>query len=88
MVAIAKFWTDASVNNLRKYLKFLAIPMNLLLWGYEIWTIQTYLLKKLEVFLHRSIQRILGIIITEVKDQHITNETVRRKFVDVSNIEK
>ena len=44
--------------------------------------------KKLEVFLHCSIQRILGIIVAEVKYQHITNEIVRNKFFDITNIEK
>ena len=43
---------------------------------------------KIEVFLHRSIRRILGIIVAEVKDQHITNETVRKKLFDIPNIEK
>ena len=68
MGALAKFWTYASVDNHSKYLIFLAIPINLLLY----WT---SFLKKLEVFLHHSIQRILGISMTEVKYQHITNET-------------
>ena len=83
MVALAKFWTYTSVNNRRKYLIFLAIPINLLLWGCEIWAIWTSLLKNIEVFLHRSIQCILGISMTEVKYQHITNETVRRKLFDI-----
>ena len=88
MIALYKFWTDASVDNFSKYLIFLAIPINLLLWGCEIWALWTYLLKKLEVFLHRSIRRILVISMAEVKDQHITNETVRNKFFDIPNIEK
>ena len=44
--------------------------------------------KNIEVFPHRSIQRILGISMTEVKDQHIINETVRRKLFDIPNIKK
>ena len=88
MGALAKFWTDASVDNRRKYLIFLAIPINLLLCGCEIWSLQTSLLKKLEVFLHRSIRRILGISLAEVKDQHITNYTVSKKFFGIPNIEK
>ena len=81
MGALAKFWTYASVDNHSKYLIFLAIPINLLLY-------RTSFLKKLEVFLHHSIQRILGISMTEVKYQHITNETVKRKFFDIPNIKK
>ena len=88
MVALTKFWTDASFNNCSKYLFFLSIPNNVLLWGCESWALRTSLLKKLEVFLHRSIQRILRIIMTEVKDQCITNETVNRKLFDITNIKK
>ena len=85
---LAKFWTDTSVDNHSNYLICLAIPINILLWGCEIWALRTSLLKKIEAFLHRSIQNILRISITEVKDQHITNERVRRKFFDIPNIEK
>ena len=88
MGALAKFWTDASVDNRSKYLIFLAIPINLLIWGCEIWALWSPLLKKLEVLLHCSIRRILGISMTEVKDQLIKNETVRRKFFDILNFEE
>ena len=88
MGPLAKLWKDASVDNHSKYLIFLTIPINLLLWGCESWALRTSLLKNLEVFLHCSIRRILGISITEVKDQHITNETVRRKFFDIPNTKK
>ena len=88
MGALAKFWTDASVNNSSKYLIFLAIPINLLLWVCESWGLRTSLLKKLEVLLNRSIQIILGISMADVKDQHITNKTVKKKFFDIPNIEK
>ena len=88
MGSLSKLWIDASVDNCSKYLIFLAITINLLLWGCEIWALRTPLLKNLEVFLHRSIQRILSIIITEVKDQCITNETVRRIFLNIINTEE
>ena len=88
MRALAKLWTDASVDNSIKYLIFLVIPTNLLLWGRESWALRTSLLKELEVFLHLITRRILGISMDEVKDQHITNETLRKKFFDIPNIEK
>ena len=81
MGALAKFCREASINNNSKYLIFVTIPINLLLWGCESWALRTSLLKKLEVFLHRSIRRILGVSMAEVKDQHITNETVRKLFL-------
>ena len=43
---------------------------------------------KIEAFLHRIIRCILGISMTEVKDQRITNEIVRRNFFDILNIEE
>ena len=88
MGAIAKFWADDSVDNQSKYLIFPAIPINILLWVCENWALWTSLLEKLEVFLHCSIRRILGIIMTKVKDQHITNETIRRKYFGILNIEE
>ena len=88
MGALAKFWTDASVDNRSKYLVFLAIPINLLPWGCKSWALRTSLQKKLEVFLHHSIRHILGISMAEVKDRHTTNETVRKKFFNIPNIEK
>ena len=69
--APCQFWTDASVNNRRNYLIFLAISTNLVLWGCESRAFRTSLMKDLEVFLYFSIRRILGIRITEVKDQRI-----------------
>ena len=71
-----------------KYLVFLAIPANLLLWGCESWLLRTSLLKNIEVCLHSNIWHISGISMSEVKDQHITNKTVRRKNFDIPNIEK
>ena len=88
MGSLAKFWTDNSVENRSKYLIILVIPINLLQWGCEIWGLRTSLLKKLDIFLHRSIQLILGIIMTAVKYQRITDETVKRIFFDITNIEK
>ena len=76
-----KLWTNSSVDNNSKYLIFITIPINLLLWGYEIWALRKSLPKNLEVFLHRSIRRILGISMTEVKYQRTTNKIVRRKHL-------
>ena len=50
MGALAKLWTDASVDNLSKYIIFLAIPTNLLLWGCVIWALRTSLLKILRYY--------------------------------------
>ena len=88
MGAFVKFWTYDSVDNRSKYLIFLAIPINMLLWGCKIWALRTSLLKKIEVLLQCSIRHILGISMTEVKYQRITNETVRRKLFYILNIKE
>ncbi len=63
-----------------KYLLFRAIPMNLLLWGAKMWSLWKTQLDQFEVFLHRSIRRIMQISITKVKEDRICNEKVRQMF--------
>ena len=70
-----------------KYLIFAAIPCDILLWGSESWALRTSLLSKLEVFLHRSVRRILGITMTEVKEERIRNEEVRERLFKIPNIQ-
>ena len=59
-----------------KYLLFCAIPMNLLLWGAETWSLRKSQLDKLEVFLHRSIRRILQISMSKVREQRLHSDKV------------
>ncbi len=60
--------------------------MNLLLWGCETWLLRQTLLNKLEVFMHRSIRRILDITMTQVKDNRIWNNKVRYIFYDIPTV--
>ena len=83
MGALQEFWINHAVVTRSKYLIFCAIPLNLLLWGCKIWAIQESLFKKLKVFFHRSRRKILGISITQVKDEHIKNESVRLFFCGI-----
>jgi hypothetical protein len=53
--ALKHVWRNPHLNVYNKYLLFRATPMNLLLWGAEIWLLQKSQLDKLEVFLHQSI---------------------------------
>jgi hypothetical protein len=55
MGALTEVWKNPHLNLYSKYLLFWVIPMNLLLWGCETWSLQQCLLNKLEVFLHRGI---------------------------------
>ena len=86
MGALKNFWDNPHVDLYSKYLLFRAIPMNLLLWGCETWSLRQVLLNKVEVFLHRSIRRILGITITQVQEERIRNEHVRKLFYDIPRV--
>jgi hypothetical protein len=80
MGALKEIWSNTNLDTYNKYLLFRAIPMNLLLWGCETWSLRQSLLDKLEVFLHKSIRRILKISMFQVKDEKIRNEQVRNTF--------
>ena len=86
MEALNHFWSDRAVNDYSKYLIFRAIPINLLLWGCESWALRETTLRKLEVFLHRSIRKILRIDITKVIDERITNGSIRTRFFSIPTI--
>ena len=79
MGALNHFWADPAVDDFSKYLIFRAIPCNLLLWGFESWAIREATMKKLEVFLHRNIQKILKIDISQVIEERITNISIRER---------
>jgi hypothetical protein len=57
--------------------------MNLLLWGAETWSLRKSQLDQLEVFLHRSIRRILQISMSKVQEDRIRNEKVRKMFYSI-----
>ena len=86
MGALKNVWDNPHMDLYSKYLLFCAIPMNLLLWGCETWSLRQVLLDKLEVFLHRNVRRILGISITQVKEEKIRNERVRTKFYEIPRV--
>jgi hypothetical protein len=83
MGALKEIWRNPHLDTYSKYLLFRAIPINLLLWGCETWSLRQTLLRRLEVFLHRNIRYILHISIIEVKDNHIRNEKIRRLFYNI-----
>ena len=86
MGALNHFWSDRAVDDYSKYLIFRDIPINLLLWGCESWALRETTLQKLEVFLHRSIRKILRIDITQVIDERITNGSIRTRFFSIPTI--
>jgi hypothetical protein len=83
MGALKNVWRNPHLDIYSKYILFRAIPVNLLLWGCETWSLRQSLLNKLEVFLHRSVQRILQINMTRVKDERLRNCRVREMFYNI-----
>ncbi len=88
MGALKHVWRNPHLNIYNKYLLFRAIPMNLLLWGAETWSLQKSQLDKLEVFLHRSIRHILQILMTTVQEQRLQNDKVRKMFYSIPSVWK
>ena len=84
---LSSYWNNTSVDLKSKYLIFMEIPCNLLLWGSESWALRTSLLSKMEVFLHRIVRRILGIKMAEVKEERIRNAEVRGRFFNIPTIQ-
>ena len=83
MGALKELWRNPHLDMYNKYLIFRAIPMNLLLWGAETWSLRKSQLDKLEVFLHRSIRRILQISMSTVQEQRLHNGKVRDMFYSI-----
>jgi hypothetical protein len=83
MGALKELWRNPHLDMYNKYLLFRVIPMNLLLWGAETWSLRKSHLDKLEVFLHRSIQRILQISMSTVQEQRLRNGKVCDMFYSI-----
>ena len=83
MGRLTEVWRNPHLDVYNKYLLFRAIPMNLLLWGAETWSLRKSQLDKLEVFLHRSIRRILQISMSTVREHRLHNDKVRRMFYSI-----
>ena len=83
MGRLKEVWRNPHLDVHNKYLLFCAIPMNLLLWGAETWSLRKLQLDKLEVFLHRSIRCILQISMTKVHEQRLHNDKVRQMFYSI-----
>ena len=87
MGALKIFWDSNHVDIGAKVLIYLAIPVNLLLWGCQSWALTKVLIKKLEVFHMRCIRRILQIKWDDVREFKIKNSQVRERFKNIDTIE-
>ena len=59
---------------------YLAIPTNLLLWGFEIWAIKKTDWQKIEAFQTKCVRKNCGIGMWDVKDLHNTNDLLLKQF--------
>ena len=87
MGALKFFWSSENVDIHAKYLIYMAVPLNLLLWGCESWATTKESIRKLEVFHMRCLRRILNIKWSDVIDEKITNVSVRKSFNNIRNID-
>ena len=87
MGALKFFWSSENVDINAKYLIYMAVPLNLLLWGCESWATTQESIRKLEVFHMRCLRRILNIKWSDVIDEKITNVSVRKSFNNIRNID-
>ena len=76
MAAVKNIWDNPHIELHSKYLFFFAMPINLLLWGCECWALKESSLNDIEVFIHQSIRRILGIKMEDVKNERISNKKI------------
>jgi hypothetical protein len=83
MGSLKHFWNNPYASLRAKQLIFLVMPANQLLWGCKSWALCRSHITKLEVFLHRSIQRILQMGIEQVIEERITNKRIGRIFFNV-----
>ena len=65
MEALKFFWQTKEVDMRSKCLIFMAIPLNLLLWGCESWALTKGLIKQLEVLSY------------EISTKHFRDKVVR-----------
>eukprot|EP00978_Attheya_sp_CCMP212_P039433 scaffold204944_cov26-Attheya_sp.AAC.1 len=80
MGALRDYFKCKQVSLKVKWMIYLAIPINLVLWGAESWALTDKSVKKLSVFHTRSIRTILQINISEVQEKRITNEEILEKI--------
>eukprot|EP00978_Attheya_sp_CCMP212_P004158 scaffold9027_cov61-Attheya_sp.AAC.6 len=76
MGALRKYFHCKQVSLHAKRLIYLAIPINLCLWGAESWALSESDMRKLKVFHTRSVRSILRISINEVQEKRIRNTEI------------
>lgn len=76
-------WKSSQISLETKVKLFLAIPVNLALWNCETWLGNNMDLKLLNIFVHKTIRRILGISMVRIRDEHISNAQLCTMFSNI-----
>ena len=87
MGASKYFFDNIDVDKRIKTEIYVAGPLNALLWGCETWNLTKDNLKKIMVFHHGAIRRILGIRWNQVREQHIKNHEIREIRCNIPNVD-
>ena len=80
MGALKFIWDALEVPLTTKIKLHQATPMNLMLWGSENWGGNKADIAMMNAFYHKSIHRILVIIMGRAKEEEITNDDIIRRF--------
>ena len=75
---MSKLLKDQNISTKLRVRAYEATVLNILLFGCESWALKIADRKKLEAFHHRFLRSMLNISMLDVKENHITNENVRR----------
>ena len=84
--AFSFIWNADSISIDSKIKLYLAIPVNLALWNCKLWSGNIVVLKALDTFHHKSVRRILHILISQVKVEKLTNKHIRTKFSNIKQL--
>ena len=88
MGMLSNIWNSPHIDMHSKYLYFVAIIINQLLWGCESWALKESSLNDLNVFLHQSIRRILSISIYQVIEDKISNEKIIERLYNIPDLNR
>ena len=85
--ALIIFWDSNHIKISTKVQIYLAIPVNMLLWGLQTWALTNTLTRKLQVYHMIDLRRIFKINWDDIRELKITNNQVREKFKNIDTIE-
>ena len=83
MGMLKNVWEDPHIDLYSKYLFFVAMPLNQLLWGCKGWALKQTSIDDIDIFIHQSIRRIIGSNMIQVREKKISNEKLRAKFYNI-----